>query len=138
VDVLVRAKFFGERSFVGTAADSDSLKSHAAGILNAEVAESADALNGNSISCAGVGVSERVENSNSGTEQRSSFWRGKICRDGGDGFGGRNHIFGVAAIEVDGGDLLVFTVDEIATAASIANEAVSTVPTDPDALARLP
>src|SRR6266567_3970539 len=62
----------------------------------------------------------------------------QVVRDRRHCFGGRDHVFGVAAIEAEGGDFLEATENEIASAAGIARKAMPAVPADACTLADLP
>src|SRR5882762_6398815 len=102
------------------------------------MAQASDALDGNQIARPRTGISERVVHGDAGAKERGGLLGGQVVRDRGHGFGGRDHVFGVAAIEADGGDLLEPAENEIASAARIARKAMPTVPADADTLARLP
>jgi hypothetical protein len=83
-------------------------------------------------------VAECIENRDAGTEQRRGFGGWQLVWDGGDRLGGCEHVFLVAAVVTDARNLFVLAVDEIAAAAGIAGEIVTTVPSYSDALAGLP
>ena len=86
------AEFSGERFFVFTSPDGEGAKAHLAGILNAEMAETSDALNGDEIAGAGARISQGIEDRDSRAEQRRSLRGGEFVRDGGDGFRGNNDV----------------------------------------------
>jgi hypothetical protein len=83
-------------------------------------------------------VAKRIENRDAGTKQRRGLGGGEIIWDGGDGLGGRNHVFGVTAVMADAGNFSVLAENEIAAAAGIASETMAAVPSDADALAGFP
>ena len=61
----------------------------------------------------------------------------EVVGDEGEGVGGGDDVVGIAAVEVDAGDGLVFAEDEVAAAAGRAVVAVAAVPAEADALAGL-
>ena len=138
VDIFMRAQLAGERLFVLAAADGYRAKAHLAGILNAEMAEAADALDSNQVAAAGSNIAQCVEYGDSGTEQRSGFVSGKIVGHRGDRLGADHHVLGVAPIEVDGGNFFVLAQNEIPPAAGVALKAVSAMPSHTDSLPWLP
>src|SRR4051812_37971871 len=102
------------------------------------MAQAANALHSNQVSGAGPGIAQRVVDGDACAEQRRGFIRRQGFRDPGHRFAGSDHVLLIPAVEVDRRNFREFTVDEIAAAAGIALEAVSAVPTDAHALARLP
>jgi hypothetical protein len=83
-------------------------------------------------------VTQRVEDGDTGAEQRGGFGGGKIVGDGGNGFGGRDHVLGISAIVGDGRDLFVTAKSKVAAAAGFARKIMPSMPADADALAGLP
>src|SRR5206468_2016841 len=71
-------------------------------------------------------------------EERGGVGGGQIPGNGGHGFGGGDHVFGIAPVKAEGGDLFELTENEIPTAAGIARKAMSAVPAHPGPLAGLP
>ncbi len=130
--------FRAESFFVFAAADGEGAEAHLAGVLDPEVAESSDALDGHQITGGGSRIAQRVENRDAGAKQRRGVGGRKFIGNGGYRFGGREHVFLIAAVVTDAGDLFVLAVDEIASAAGIASEIMSAVPSYADALAGLP
>src|SRR3954465_6661666 len=102
------------------------------------MAQTANALHSNQVSGAGPGIAQRVVDGDACAEQRRGFIRRQGFRDQGHRFGGSDHVLLIPAVEMDRRNFREFTVDEIAAAAGIALEAVSSMPTDTHALARLP
>ena len=130
--------FFARRFFIFSSSDGESAEAHLAGILDSQMAESADALNCYQIAGARARVAERVENRDAGAQQWRGLGGGKFFRNGGYRFGGHDHVFLITAVVTDAGNLFVLAVDEIAAAAGIAGEVVAAVPSDSDALAGFP
>src|ERR1700681_4374779 len=83
-------------------------------------------------------MAQRVEYGDSSAHQWGGLRGGQLVGHRGDGFCLRNHVFGVASIEVDGGDLFELAEDEVSAAARVALEAVSAVPSHADPLTRVP
>src|SRR6266851_4707046 len=102
------------------------------------MAKSADALHGDQIADARARIAERVKNRDAGTKQRRGFGGGEFVWNCGDRLGGGDHVFGVTAVVAEGGDFFVLAVDEIAAAAGIAGEIMTSVPSDADTLAGFP
>jgi hypothetical protein len=102
------------------------------------MAEASDALDGDEIAGARAGVAQCVVDGDACAEQQSGFVGRETIGHESDGLGGSNHVPLIAAVEVNGSDLLELAVDEIAAAAGIALEAVSAVPSDGNPLAGFP
>src|ERR1700681_2843129 len=83
-------------------------------------------------------MAQRVEYGDSSAHEWGRLGGGQIVGHRGDGFCLRNHVFGIASIEVDGGDLFELAEDEVSAAARVALEAVSAVPSHADPLTRFP
>lgn len=66
IEIFVSAQFLGQRFLVGAAPDGDGAKAHLAGVLNSEMAETADALDRDQVSGARSGIAQRVVNGNAG------------------------------------------------------------------------
>jgi hypothetical protein len=102
------------------------------------MAKSTDALNGDQIAGARTRVAKGIENRDAGTKQRRGLSCGKVVWDGGDRLGGHNRVFRVTAVVADAGNFSGLAENEIATAAGIASEIMTAVPSDADALAGFP
>jgi hypothetical protein len=102
------------------------------------MAKSTDALNGDQIAGARTRVAEGIEHRYAGAKQRCGFGGGEVVGNGSDRFGGCDHVFLVTAVVTDGGNLSVLTVDEIAAAAGVTGEIMTSVPSDSYALAGFP
>ncbi len=102
------------------------------------MSESSDALHRHQVADAGSRIAKRIEHGDSGTEQRRSFVRRQVVRHRSHCLRRRHHIFSVASIETDGGYFFELAENEVATAARIALEAVSAVPSQADPLASFP
>src|ERR1019366_5169784 len=85
-----------------------------------------------------AGVAQRVVDGDSSAEQRRGVGCWQVLGDCGNRFGRRNHVLLVTAIVADGCDFFVLAVNEIATAAGFADETMTAMPTNADALAGLP
>src|SRR5215467_12268168 len=138
VDVIVRTQLPNERVLVGATADGRRAEAHLAGALDAEMAEAADALHGDQIAWSRSRVAQGIVDGHPGAEQWGRLRARQIVGHRGNRLGGGDHVLGVAAVEAERGDLLEAAEDEVAAAARITREAVSAVPADTNALARLP
>src|SRR5215472_12716370 len=138
VDVIVRTQLPNELVLVGATTDGHRAEAHLAGALDAEMAEAADALHGDRVAWSRSRVAQGVVDGDAGAEQWGRLRARQIVGHRGDRLGGGDHVLGIAAIEAERSDLLEATQDEVAAAARITREAVSTVPADANALARLP
>jgi hypothetical protein len=102
------------------------------------VTQSTDALDGDQITGAGVGVAQGIEDGDAGAQKRGGLGGVESVGDVGDRFRRRDGVLGVSAVEGDARDLGVFTGDEVPFAARLAIETMATVPADADALALSP
>ena len=119
------------------AGDGDGAIAGLGGVLDGEMAESADAEDGDGVAGAGSAVAQGVEGGDAGAEQRGGVGVGEFVGHEGEGVGGGDDVVGIAAVVVDAGDELVFAEDEVAAAAGRAVVAVAAVPAEADALAEL-
>jgi hypothetical protein len=83
-------------------------------------------------------VPQRVVGGDTSAQQRRGFVVCQAIRNGGNSFGWRNHVLGIAAIKTECRDFLIATNDEIAAPAWITYEAVPSMPAHADTLAGLP
>jgi hypothetical protein len=138
IDVVGGPEFSREGFFVFASADGESAEAHLSGVLDSQMAESADALHGYQIACARNRVAERVENCDAGTKQRRGLGGGEIVWNCGDRFGGCNHVFLVTSVVTDSGDFFLLAVNEVTAATGITSEIMTSVPSNADPLARFP
>jgi hypothetical protein len=134
----VGAKLLRQRLFILAAADGDRAEAHLAGVLNAQVAESADSLHSNEIAGARTGIAQRIEDRNAGAKQGRSFRRRQIVGHGGHRLCRDYDVLGVAPIKTDASNFCEQAQNKISTPAGVALETVSAMPSHSDALARLP
>src|SRR5262249_43557871 len=108
-------------------------------VLDAQVAEPAEAEDRDEVARPGAAVAQRVEGRHAGAHQRRGVWRGQLRGHPCEGRRGGDQVVGVAAVERDAGHLRAgLAGEEVAAAAVVAGEAVPGVPPDADALAGLP
>ena len=139
VNVMHRAKLAGERLLILAARDGDGLEAHFGGVLRAEMAETAEAEDGDEIAGARAAVAQGVEGGDAGAHERRGIGGREVIGHERDADGGGDHVIRVAAIEVDAGDLVVHGAgEEIAAAAIIAMATMLSMPADADALAGFP
>ncbi len=106
--------------------------------LHGEMAEAANALNGDDIAGPRAGIAQRVEGGDAGAEQRRRRRGIELVGDRGKRVDRRDHVIGIAAVIVDAGDFEIAAGDEIAAPAAVADEAGAAEPADADALPDLP
>src|SRR4051794_10668711 len=128
------SEFFGERFTVFATTDACYLIAEFVRKLNAEVSESADSENCDEIAWHGATMTQGVERSDPGAEQRSRFNSVKTIRHGRHRFPRRDHVFGVAAVVVNAGPFFVGAINEIPSPALDTSEVVAAVPAHPDFL----
>jgi hypothetical protein len=134
----VRPELAGELLLVRAARDGDGAEAHARRVLDAEVAEAADALHGDRVTWARAAVAQRVERRDARTEERTGVRGVESVGDAGDGLARHDDVLRVATVVADPGDLALGAVQEVALATRVALEAVPAVPADADALSGLP
>src|ERR1043166_911003 len=135
---MMRTQFSGQRFFVFPATKRHGFKSHFSRVLNAEMSESADALDGHNITGAGSGIAQRIENSDACAHERPRFFGWKFVRDPRQRFRRRDHVLGVTAIKIDPRDLAINAHSEIAATALVTHKIMAAVPADADALVSFP
>src|SRR4029453_15122066 len=106
--------------------------------LHAEMAETADALNRNNIASARTRIAQRVEGGDAGAEQRRGVDGIELVGDRCERLDRRDHVVGMAAVEVNAGNPEVAAGDEIAAPAAGARPANAAEPAEADSLARAP
>src|SRR5215213_10000114 len=130
----MRAELSRKLLFVVAAVNRDGLKAHLSRVLNTEVAESADAVNGDDISATSTRVAQRVVDRNAGAHEWACFFRGNLIRNRSQHRGWCNHVLGISTVEVYPGDFSINTHREVAAPALFTYEAVAAMPADTNAL----
>src|SRR5215213_9914055 len=130
----MRAELSRKFLFVVAAVDRDGLKTHLSRVLNTEMAESADAVNGDDVSSTRTRVAQRVVDRNARTHEWSCFFRRNLIRNRSQHGGWCNQVLGISTIEVDPGDFSIDTHREVASPALFTHEAVAAMPADTNAL----
>ncbi len=103
------------------------------------MSEPADADDGDQIAGPRAAVAKTVEGGDAGAHERRRFDRRKFLGHQSQSADGREHVFGVAAIARDAGDVGgSLAGEELAAAAVVAIAAESAVPADADALSGFP
>src|SRR5439155_16447685 len=135
VDVVGRAQLPGERLLVRPAGDGDGAEAHPGRVLDAEVAQPADAEDGDEVARPRAAVAQRVEGGEAGAHERGGVRGGQVRGDQRDGGGRGDQVIGVAAVERDAGHADAgLAGEEVRAAAGVAVPAVPGVPADADAL----
>ena len=138
IDVVMGAERPRLLLLVRAAGDRHGLEPHPAGELHAEMAEAADAEDGDEVARTGAALAQRVEGGDARAEQRRGVLRGQVVRDRGQRALRHHDVVGVAAVVGDAGHQAVDAADHVAAPARVAVAAVAAEPADPDALAHLP
>ena len=99
VDVDRRAQLAGERLLVLAAGDADRVKAHLRGVLDAEVAEAAQAEHGDDVARPGAAVPQGVERGEAGAHQRGRLDGRQVGGHQRDRAGGGDHVLAVAAVD---------------------------------------
>ena len=139
IDVGVRAELLRELGLVGPARDGDCVEAHPRRVLHAEMSEPANAVHRDEIAGARAAVPQRVEGRHPRAHERASIHEGETIGDVRERLLRHDNVLGVAAIPRDPGHLRIDQArDEVAATARIAVAAAPAVPTDADAVTRLP
>jgi hypothetical protein len=94
--------------------------------------EAADTQHRYQIARAGAAVAQCIESGDSSTQKRRSFHGRQFIRHGGEGFEGRNHVFGIATVVGNAGYLAGGTGEKIAAPARFAMSAMASMPANSD------
>src|SRR6185295_4473142 len=121
----MRTELLRECFFVVTAVDCDSPKSHLSSVLNTEMAQAADTVNRDEVSCASTGVAQRVVNRNAGTHEWSGFFCWNFIRNRRNRIRRRDHVLRVTSIEVDACNFAIDAHREVSATTLFAHEAVT-------------
>src|SRR5262245_35689319 len=135
---MVGAQFSREGFLILSSTDRDRFEAHLSRVLNPQMSEPADAVDGNHIAGARAGISQSVEDSDARAHERPCLLGRQFFRNRSERLLRGNHVLGVPAIEIYAGDFPVDAHREIASPAVVTSETVSTVPTDANALTRFP
>ena len=117
---------------------ADGVKAHLRGVLDPEVAKSAQAEHGDDIARPGAAVAQGIERGQAGTHQRGRVAGRQFGRHPRHRARRGDQVLRVAAVIGDPGDLAGHAGEELAPAAGVAMPAIAAVPADAHALAGLP
>src|SRR5262245_6749565 len=112
------AEFARQLLLVLAPPDRHGLKTHAARELHAEMAETADALHRHDVASARTRIAQRVEGGDAGAQQRRGVDGIELIGDRCERLDRRDHVVGIAAVEVNAGNPEVAAGDEIAPPAA--------------------
>src|SRR5262249_47216139 len=135
VDVDRRAQLASEWFLIFAAGDADGVKTHLRGILDAEMAESAQPQHGDDIAGPGPAVPQCIERGETRTHQRRRVTGRQLGGHECDGTGGGDHVLGVAAVVGDARNLAADAGEELTAATVVAIAAIAPVPADAHQLA---
>src|SRR5262249_12015183 len=136
--INVCAELLGEGAVFRPATDGGYAIAALRSELNAEMAESADALHGDEIARESPSVTEGVEGGYTGAEQRAGFGGVRAIGNQRHGFEGGDHVLLIAAVVMNPGNFEIEAGGELAAATIDAPSALPAVPTNADALAFVP
>src|SRR5262245_55386694 len=114
------------------------MKTHFRGVLNSQMAKTAQAKHRNQVSGARAAAAEGVEGGDAGTHQRGGVGRGQVRGHECNCTGWGKHVFGISAVVGDTRCLGAHASEDLSAAAMVTIAAVAAVPSHADALARLP
>src|SRR5262245_43399380 len=134
----MRAELARELLLVLAPAARHRMKTHAAWELHSEMAEPADALHRHDIARARARIAQRVEGGDACAEQRRGVDGIEFVGDRCERLDRRDHVVGIAAVEVNAGNPEVAASDEVAAPAAGTRPANAAEPADADSLARAP
>src|SRR5262245_8291787 len=135
---MMRSELLRHLLLVLAAAERHGLESHPTRVLQTEMTETADALHRHHVARMRTGMAQGVEHGHARTHEGPRLFGGETIRNQRQRFSRRDHVLGIAAAEIDTGDLAIHAHAEIAPPALVTGEIVSTVPADPDAITGLP
>src|SRR5262245_29066755 len=108
------------------------------GVLQRQMTKAADTEHSDKVTRLGWRVSQGVERRESGAKQRRSICRRQIVRDTHKAAGLRDYHLGISAVQMNAGEFLVKTVDEIAISTEFAITARASEEADAYALTNRP
>src|SRR4051794_28661130 len=98
------------------------------------MSQSADAVYRHHVASARSGIAEGVEDGDAGAHERPGLFRRQFVGNQRHRFGSDDQIIGIAAVEIDPGDLAIDAHGEIPAPARFADETMPSVPAHTDAL----
>src|SRR5262249_40643966 len=120
VDVVVGAELLGQFRRIDATGNRRNLETHAPGVLHTQLTEAADTEYSDKITGLRWRVSQGAERRESRAQQRRRSDRRQVVRDRHKPARLCDHDFGISAVMMNAGILLVPTVHEIALAAELA------------------
>src|SRR5262249_54489353 len=138
VDVARGAELARQSLLVLAAPERDRSHAHLGRELDSEMAEAADAEDGDDVAGASTTPAKPAEGRYAGAHQRPKVGGGRRGGGRGRGRGGGVNIPGVPAVEGGAGDLRRGTGHKVSTPARFTGAVVAAVVTDADALTDLP
>lgn len=111
------------------------MEAHLVGVLDSEVAEAAEPLDGNKRALFYLHLANAIEHCHAGTEQRRNFCRIHLRRNADHRLSPEQHVFSIPAIPSDAVDSLIIAELELLSLAQLTISIMSTVPGASDSLA---
>src|SRR6266853_2060625 len=135
---MLRSELRSQCLLILASANCHGDKPHPCSILNREVSEPADSLDGYQVAGLCSGMSERIKNGNARAQQRRCYFGWKFVWHGSHRLRGRNHVLGIAPIVTETCNFFISAQDEISAAASFAMKAMPAMPSHSHTLTRSP
>src|SRR5260221_6031785 len=98
----------------------------------------ANTVHGYHVTATRTGIAERVVNGHARAHERSHFLCRQVVRNRGQRFRARDHVLGISAVGIEAGDFPINAHREITPPALCADETMSTMPANADALTSFP
>src|ERR1700675_1834688 len=134
----MRAQLRRQLFFIFSATEREGIKPQLTRVLNPEMSQSADAVDRDYVAAPRTRIAQRIVNGHTCAHERPRFFARQFIWNRRQRFRPRDHVFGIAAVVIEPGDLAIDAHHEITAPALVANEVVSGVPTDADALTFFP
>lgn len=135
VNVVVGTELLGKLGLVVAGGEDGDLVAHLVGVLDSEMAQTAEALDGDEGTLLDAHLADAVEDGDTGAEERRGAGGLHLLGDADDGLGTQQGVLGVAAVLAVAVDLLVLAHLELTALALAAGAVVAAVPGAADALA---
>src|SRR5947207_20403 len=125
---MMRAQFAGQLFLILAATNRHGPESHLPRVLNTKMTKPTDAMDRHQIAATRARVPKCVVDRYASTHERTDFLRRQIIGNHRYRFRAHDQVIGIAAVEIDSGNLALHAHGEIAAPALVANKAVTAVP----------
>src|SRR4051812_24436314 len=135
---MMRAQFPRQLFLILAATDRHRSESHLPRVLNPKMTEPTDAMDRHEIAGPRAGIPKGIVDRYARAHERTDSLRRQIIGNQRPRFRSDDKVIGIAAVEIDPGDLAIDAHGEIAAPALVANKTVTAVPAYSDSLAFRP